>query len=466
MSKKVFIGLTTYFLMFAFFAAFVGEVNAQPRNAKKPNDRAKRLAAQGDQLFNQKDYRSAINKYAEAIVISPNYPAAHYWKGYAHYYLDEYDAAAEDLDMAFNQGHPRLEIYKIRWYVNFQKRNYDAALEDVQQGLRLEPSNVVFTSALGDIYLGKQDFQNAIASYKKSIELDPNNGDVYYFLALSYAQTGDYTQQRLMAIEAVKKNTGYAGESYRLIGDALSLAKKPADAILAYERALNVKPDSPVEVYTFLAGLYQSQSRLNDAVATAKKGVQLYPNDGNLFISLTWFYSLAERHNEAVGTGVQAIKLVPNEYMAYTNLCRAYNDTKQYSQAIATCNKALNLSPDDGETYYYLARAHDLTNKPDQATQYYKKAVIGLIEFVRNNPDSADAYYLLGNAYFADDQTGKAIEAFKKSLQLSPNFARAHYNIGYMYFLENNMTAARDHYNKLTKLDAPLAEKLKQAMKK
>ena len=51
MSKKIFIGLTTYFLILAFFAAFVGDVGAQPRNNKKPNDRAKKLAAQGDQLF-------------------------------------------------------------------------------------------------------------------------------------------------------------------------------------------------------------------------------------------------------------------------------------------------------------------------------------------------------------------------------------------------------------------------------
>ncbi len=65
---------------------------------------------QGDKLFNRKDYRSAINKYAEAIVISPNYPAAHYWKGYAHYYLNELDATVEELDTAFNQKHPPLDI--------------------------------------------------------------------------------------------------------------------------------------------------------------------------------------------------------------------------------------------------------------------------------------------------------------------------------------------------------------------
>ena len=165
MKKKIFTALAVCFLMLTLFSAFISEINAQPKGSdngrSKPNDRAKKLAAQGDQFFNQKEYRSAINKYAEAIVISPNYPAAHYWKGYAHYYLNEYDAAIEDLDLAYNQGYTKLEVYKVRWYVNFQKQNYDAALNDAQQGLRLEPANANFISALGDIYLSKEDYPKA-----------------------------------------------------------------------------------------------------------------------------------------------------------------------------------------------------------------------------------------------------------------------------------------------------------------
>ena len=147
-------------------------------------------------------------------------------------------------------------------------------------------------------------------------------------------------------------------------------------------------------------------------------------------------------------------------------MCRAYNDTKQYPQAILTCNKALALQPNDGETSFYIARAYDLSGKPDLATQYFKKAVSGLIEYVSKNPESPDAYYLLANAYYADQQRGKAIENFKKSLQFSPNFARARYNLGYMYYLENNMSAAREQYELLVKLDPVLGAKLKQAMEK
>ena len=75
---------------------------------------------------------------------SRHFSYAHYWKGYAHYYLKEYDLALTELDTAFNQGYTPAEIYKVRWYVNYQKGNYDAALSDAQQVLQTNPNEKIF----------------------------------------------------------------------------------------------------------------------------------------------------------------------------------------------------------------------------------------------------------------------------------------------------------------------------------
>jgi len=464
MRNKIFTGLLSCFLLLTFFSV-VTSVNAQPRNQNKskPNGKAKKLVDQGNQSFGQKDFRTAINKYAEAIVISPNYAEAHFWKGYAHYNLTEYDAALEELNSAADQGYTPIKIYQIRWDVNFQNKNYDAALNDLQKGLQIQPDDAQFTLGIAKVYRLQGAYQNAIDNYKKYLVTDPNSGDVFYYMSVCHFNLGDVAQQGLSAVEAVKKNTFFVGESYLLMGDAFQKSKKPSEAIQAYERALNVKPDLP-DVYATLSDLYRSQSRLSEAIATARKGIKLYPNDGNLFVSLTWYYSLADRHNEAVTAGQQAVKFAPEQAMAYTNLCRAYNDTKQYPQAIAACNNALKLNPNDGETNFYLARAYDLQEKYDAATPYYKKAVIGLIETTRTNPDYSDGYYLLGNAYFAEKQIDKAIEAYKTCLRLSPKFSKAIYNLGVAYFRNKEKDAAIEQYNTLLKIDTALAGKLKQTM--
>jgi len=461
MKRKIYIRLTTYFLALMSFTALVGEVNAQPRGGGKPNDRAKKLLAQGNQFFNRKDFRSAINKYAEAIVISPKYSDAHYWKGSAHYLLKEYDETIEDLNAALEQGYTPLKVYEVRWEAHFIKENYDAALSDVEEALRIAPSDNFFILALGNIQRQKGNYQEAITAYNKVLPSDQNNGDIHYFVADSHFRLGEYAEQNLAADKAIKNSTKYPGESYFLLADALEKSKKPIEAIQAYERALNVKPDM-MEVYSPLSGLYLSQSRINDAIATIKKGTKLFPKNGEMFINLTWYYSLADRHAEAVNVGVEATRLAPDNHVAHTNLCRAYNDMKQYSQAESECNKALKLQPDDGETYLYLARVNYSQNKKEIAKQYYKKAVSGLLKYTRNRPDYSDGWYLLGNAYFYDEeQYDKAIEAYKRSLELNPNFPKALLNLGTMYLLSENLPMALEQYNILLKINPRSAEKLK-----
>lgn len=459
MTKRVFTVLfTSLFLLTVFFASSP-EISAQ-------NGKAKKLVSEGDKLFNKKNYQSAIAKYAEAIVITPNYAYAHYKKGSAHYNLNQYDEAIEDLNAALAQGFDKpLEIYNLRLEVYYQKKDYDSALSDLQEAIKLNPSNASYNRKLGDIYLGKEQWRDALIAYKTSAQLNQADADVYYFMAFSHYNLGETPAQEVAALEAIKRNTKYTGESYFLIGDVLQKGGRFDEAVQTYQKALGIKPDI-YGVYVNLSDLYRNQNRFNDAINTANKGLSLFPDDGNLYISLSWYYSLADQHQNAVNAGLKAIKFAPKESMGYTNLCRAYNDTKQYQMAVQTCNDALKINPDDGETNFYLGRAYDFLNKPETATKYYDKAVTGLLEFTKNNPNYSDGYYLLGNAYFADRQRDKAIEAYKKALILSPKFAKARYNLGYMYFLNNDMNAARAQYEELRKIDLAIAEKLKQAMDK
>ncbi|HEX8246820.1 MAG TPA: tetratricopeptide repeat protein [Pyrinomonadaceae bacterium] len=465
MAKKVLLGLITFVMLSATFAALKAEVNAQPRQQL---ERARRLATEGDGFLRQKNYRSAVTKYAEAISLAPRYSYAFYKKGYSHYYLEEYSQAANDLSKALEgaaQGFDPIDVYTIRWQAYYWQQDYDSAMRDVQQALRAQPSSSYFNLALGDCYRGKNDFRNALASYQKGSQLDPANADIHYFIALCHNQLGEFLQQGFAGLKAIEKGTKYKGESWGFVGEALFRGKKYEDAAQSYEKALAAKADLK-DVYTNLSEVYRMLNRFDEAINTVRKGLRVYPDDANYYINLSWLYSLADRHQESISAGQQAVRLLPDQYMGYTNLCRAYNDTKQYALAIQTCNKALAINPGDGETNYYLGRAYQLQNKGAQATAYYKKAVAGLVEFTRQNADYSDGYYLLGNAYYAVDQNANAIAALKKCLEIAPKFAKARFNLGSIYLLSGNKPAAREQYNVLREVDAALAAKLLDAINK
>ena len=86
-------------------------------------------------------------------MLVPKNSTADFWKGYAHYYLKETDPAIGELDMVIAQGYKPLDVYKVRWFLNYDKKNYDAALSDVREGLALEPNNLMFLIGAGEYLL-------------------------------------------------------------------------------------------------------------------------------------------------------------------------------------------------------------------------------------------------------------------------------------------------------------------------
>ncbi len=440
------------------FVASVPLVQAQ-LPTKKQIQQARKFAEEGDKFFKQKNYKMAADRYDKASALVPNYPAVSFYKGYAHYNLEEFDLALDAFNKALSQGYTPIEIYKVRWFIYLKNKDYDSALADIQEVIKVQPNNGNLLITLGDIYSGKNMHREAIENYQKAALMFPNNADLQYAIAYSYARTGNSSQQGVYALNAIQKGTRYVGDSWFLVASAFQTEKKLPESAEAFEKAISAKPELTA-AYTNLSQIYQTLNRFDDAITVLKKGTEVNPTDGNLYISLSWLYSLMDRNIEAVGAGKKAIAYAPEQYMGYTNLCRAYMDLKQYDTAIQTCNNALKLNPGDGETNFYIGRSLSLQSKREVAKGYYEKAVVGLVEFVKNNPDYADGYYLLGNSYLALEQKEKAVVAYKKCLELSPRFAKVVYNLGYVYYLLGDKVNAKAQHSDLLKIDPVLAAKL------
>ena len=434
--------------------------------AKKDTKKARQAAEKGRLAFGSRDYRVALENYSQAVGFDPDNPDYHFWKGAAHFYLNEHASAIPELDTALAQGYKdTLSLYSIRWRSHFAEKNFEAALADVRKGSELAPDNVEFLQASGDLSFAKGDYQAAIDAYKKVVEKNPNRSELYVEIAKAYSRLGDPVNQVAAAEEAIKRPSPALGDAFLLLGEGYQKQRKFDEAIAAYQKAVNAKPNE-YAAYHSLAELLRNQNRFDEAIDTLRKALRTFPSDGRIYTTLGALYSLGDRKEEAVQAAQAGIRYLPNEYMAYTNLCRALNDVNKPEMAIRECNNALRLKPDDGETYFYLARANDLANKPAEATRFYKRAVTGLEEFTRQNPDSSYGFYLLGNAYFADNQREKAIEAYEKCLELSPRFVRARYNVAIIQLRQKNKTAALEQYNRLLVLDPDLAGKLKAEIDK
>lgn len=456
------------FLIFVSFCLLVFLILPSSADGQKKNQlkQAAKLSAEGDQSLGQKDYKTAISKYAEAIALLPSLAQAHFGKGSAHIELNENDQAIAELDAALAGGYKPLDVYRLRWRLYFGNKDYDAALDDARKSLQIDPKNAAYNQAIGEIQLAKNSYGEALDSFQKFAQANPNDADVYYFIAASHSGLKNTEKQISAAEEAVRRNTKYLGEAYFLIAEAQRESKNYPQAAEFYGKAIGVKPDVNISAYRNIADIYRRQNRFREAIEIINKGLQKFADDGNLYVDLGRYYNLAERNAEAIVAAEKAVKLSPENYAGYANLCRIYYETEQFQPARKACETALKINQSDGASNVYSGFINLSLGRDEIAKNLFKKAVAQMLEYTRANPDYFDGFYLLGNSFYYAEQPQKAIEAYLKTLALYPNFTKARFNLGLAYFVSGNLSAAREQYKALLKTNKDLAGKLKAVIEK
>lgn len=150
-----------------------------------------RFYEDGVRLYRGGNYPRALEMFAQAVKLSPDY--AHAWMeiGRTQFALGDYAKAAA----AFTET-ARLEPNNAAAYYNagiaFAENNRDAdAVACFRRVVSLQPNNADAYLEAGNAFYRLNDFRNAIDSYKQAINLRPNNADAHYNLGVAYIAQGE-----------------------------------------------------------------------------------------------------------------------------------------------------------------------------------------------------------------------------------------------------------------------------------
>ncbi|MEO7649431.1 MAG: tetratricopeptide repeat protein [Bryobacteraceae bacterium] len=96
-----------------------------------------------------------------------------------------------------------------QWYsTNLLCRGrFEEALASAKTAIELEPQSLSGNASLGWVYHFSRRYEQAIEQYLKTIGIDPNFFVAYHFLALSYEQKGMY-EEAIAACQHVAKQPG------------------------------------------------------------------------------------------------------------------------------------------------------------------------------------------------------------------------------------------------------------------
>ncbi|MBR1942896.1 tetratricopeptide repeat protein [bacterium] len=191
-----------------------------------------------------KNYQKAIQSYNKAIELEPDYYFAFVNRGNCYERLGEYKIALKDYEKAltYNKNDPDALYGLAMVYSSKDFKQYDKAIESLKKLVELRPNHENAYFGLGWCYDLAGDYVNSIRSYQKLAELNPNRIDVWINLSYtSELKLKDYKNAVYYADRALQLNPNalYAisNKGYALIG-----LKKYDEAMFYVNKQLAIDP--------------------------------------------------------------------------------------------------------------------------------------------------------------------------------------------------------------------------------
>lgn len=270
-----------------------------------------------------------------------------------------------------------------------QSRMYTDIESLWQTTIARNPSAFLACNNLGNILAAQGKEDEAIAQFRRAIEIKPDYEEAHYNLA-----------------------------------NALDRQGKRDEAIDNYEKAIEINPNL-VAAHNNLGTAFLNQGRLEAASEQYRQALDKDPAYAEAHNNLGFLLEKQGKAAEAIREYQQAIELNPNRAEFYSNMGNLLATQGRTTEAAQQFQKALEIEPGNAKVHYNLANLLFARGQWDGAVEHYRQAL-------RQMPDSVHAHYQLGLSLQCLGESAAAIAEFNKVLDLDPNHVPAQNNLAWL----------------------------------
>jgi tetratricopeptide (TPR) repeat protein len=208
---------------------------------------------------------------------------------------------------------------------------------DIIQAFSTSPSTPFVA---GMSYFGQGEYDKAISEFEKSIQLDPEHTESYYYLGQCYLQKG-----------ILEYNNKHILKAYSFYRKSYEISEK---VIPQYEKMIKDNPED-LNSYLRLSYIYEIRS----------------------MIPLNNEYDKAlEYYLKALALDIVSENKNTNIYLYLnTRAGTIYFQKKDYLQAIEYLERAAEMSPQNAEVIYYLGMSYDKIGEKEKALTSFTKVL-------------------------------------------------------------------------------------------
>lgn len=275
-----------------------------------------------------------------------------------------------------NSAQNELKEARERFEKDIEERSAELdrlreALEDSLETSRSEAGNAALALSLlplGEKQYKAQDYQGAIDTYKRALELDPDNLITHYRIGYVYTQSGELDDAERHLSRSLDIDATFApalaarGYVYRRIAEKMDKGID-REALLnqAEENFLRALKQSPKLVdedseswWGALGGLYRRRNQTEEAINAYEEGAKVTPHSSYPFSNLALLYMQTENREKMLETYKRVERLAYGEiqaevdnYWAYADLIVARMALRRVKEAWDELDAALETAPAD-----------------------------------------------------------------------------------------------------------------------
>ena len=256
---------------------------------------------------------------------------------------------------------------------------FDEASRTMAKAMELLGEDAATMDLMGQNAAARDQREEAIALYRRSVEINPDYADAHLHLGTELVNRGSIPEglphlHRALALDPE------SAPAHIQLGVAFAGQGNHDQAIRQYRRALALRPRSAI-------------AHNNLGVDLAGRGDQ----------------EQGLRHLR------EALEIDPDYVDALVNLGYMYAARGDYTDALPLYERALSLKPDSFQAHFNLGSAlHQMGDS--------RQAVNSFLQALRLNPNSAEGHFSLGVALFGTGQQGQGLAQIRKAATLDPNF--------------------------------------------
>jgi tetratricopeptide (TPR) repeat protein len=240
----------------------------------------------GVEFYDDGQIAEAIREYRLAIQDDPKNYRARYNLAVAYHDQGKKDDAAmeylEVLKLDPDNARARVSLASIR----AEQGNEAEAVALIDQAAAADPHSAFPKESLGAFFERKGDFERSLEAYRAAVAIEAGSAPGHAGIARILARRGAFQD----AVAEYDKALKASGDDVATLIAAAEAREKVGDlkpAMLLLERAL-VK-DRPA-LWVRLSGLYESQGRLEDAVASLWEARAIDPSNAEVGPRLKTLY--------------------------------------------------------------------------------------------------------------------------------------------------------------------------------